>query len=648
MENTVLLSKDDLQDVNKVLDFGIVENEYYHIYRYTIIKSLLVVTSLDFNDIAKNNLDTLIQYSPIFDSIYMDGIAARIIKEKKLDFLLKDNIDNLTKLSINEKVKDILQLWKHDTLDTNYKKYVKKAFLSAYNILQMIILVKLNRVYECKEITDVKTYLEDIKALPMFLPVEQECTVSYFLYRYFKNYPSSKWALGSDNMENVSNSKKEFYEYILKDDNSDRMVSEVYTYAKKVLKRKRDMLMKEQLIAGEDLLSDDDDIDKLIAFLQQCTDTVRFKEYISAPSTETIPYLGHSVLVEITALLLGEFYKEVPLREIYRLQGETMEGIFQLYETQKKLTDVAFDIRSNHFDKKAMSTLISDLGIVNDKILEKDVVNHTIIPNKGTVFSNVRSIFALVIQSIYLLKLRSYLYQEEKVLEYIAVNRECFKTSLPGMNRTETSSVIYFNKPLSKQVVRISKHGEEKVVSELFKQDLGLDDKMIEEFHASATKIYRSLMGDVEFVDVTDYCACYQLLVNIKTQNFTLYDYSHYYKRKVLHKEKYNYTPQKSYRLQTIIANEVLTTEERYLFEKLINAQKSIIVGFDLISVYEQLGCIIGSINSYFSCTSEEWFSSPVSITNAILIIIEYATFMSFGIVDGYFDYVKSFNKMKK
>ena len=251
---------------------------YWPMYHYTILKCVQSIyefiggneiESVCFDHLAINNLDII---EKIYEFIKeQEPSATEIIEYVKKPFE-KPN-------SVNSPSEDY--------------KVVLSSVLSCYFLFAA--------VYLKKHATDKIDNNQII-----YLPIEQECTLNYFVHRYINR---------EEARECSELSKKDFYNKINeivcgKEQTDSEMISTIYSHSNTRNKNKIE-IANHHLIIGENESYPQTSLYELVLLLLILDNQdIRVQKMVESPSSETMPFLGYSALNEKMALVSEAIYND--------------------------------------------------------------------------------------------------------------------------------------------------------------------------------------------------------------------------------------------------------------------------------------------------------------------------------------------------
>lgn len=185
MDEKIKLQWEDLRNwISDQFNFGVIRDEYVNIYPHTILKSLGCVYDLATNNSSKDIACFDIQ------TVSLKGIFSDI-----LDWLQSNYQLDISDI-IDRAILPYIDPFSFEKPSSN-PKTIRDALVACYEIIGIILIL----------------YLENNKEIDrdrlIFLPIEQECTLDYFVDRYV-----NKTMLHPETIEefdNDNNAKRNHY-----------------------------------------------------------------------------------------------------------------------------------------------------------------------------------------------------------------------------------------------------------------------------------------------------------------------------------------------------------------------------------------------------------------------------------------------------
>lgn len=562
--------------VENNLDFIMDKNTYLDVYRYTIIKSFDVALKLDFDSYQKTKKDyshdesfeqeTSKKYT-FDDELYLshsDQIMIEIEKyysDNKLQYANVINFNNTYNLIRDTTTKRDLLL-------------LKRLFIYSYRILVDIFLHKAEK-YEKKVI------LEERGFDYFYLPIETDCTISYFIHRYISPIEYiSPFDMGGKVSFNKYDKDMLSKQLAFSENASYELISSESFLA---ISRKSDILKALGVSDNSKEMREDQNHLKLVKLLVDLerNNSLRLQNLLNEPSAESMPYQSHSLLKKYISFLMGELYKEFSVSQIHCLIENQIESYFcmQLGESKNSIIPFTFYKYTAHREKyysEFIELMKSASAEFQAELHNKDLYNSLVTPPSNCIEKMVYKV--MVFKNLSLLN------EKITVYKYLIENQEKFNSSFSLALDSPVNQIVYLNKEPEEQLQCF-----EDIKTLLKNNGIKISKSQIEKFHDSIDKIYKNMWGDVQCVRFIDYLAALLVVHSLKTKEFPLFKYTPFLHRRdiAVFKEAYITSPQAAAIPKTIMKHKIYPSEESHLILKMIDAQKLLMAGFDAFELYE-------------------------------------------------------------
>ena len=547
---------------------------YWPMYHYTILKCVHSIyefiggneiESVCFDYLAINNLDII---EKIYEFIKeQEPSATKIIEYVKKPFEVPN--------SVNSPSEDY--------------KVVLSSVLSCYFLFAAVYLKK-----HATEKVDNNQII--------YLPIEQECTLDYFVHRYIERKEVCKCS---------ELSKKEFNKKINeivcgKAETDSEMTSTIYSHSNT---RNKKEIANRHLIIGENESYPQTSLDEIILLLLNLDiQDIRVQKMVESPSSETMPFLGYSALNEKMALVSGAIYKYISFQNLFH-GSKLYEGYFQVFQILRLLDEFTESLKNNgkeYFDK-----YLTILKKYSSKITSESICD--IIKAKYQDDDEINDPFGQLLFSTILLKFSSYIKEKTTVLKYIIENESALSPTVSVEHSHR--DIIFYNR---KDIIEFLSRSDNDV--------LKLSDNELNDCIDTVLKIYCQLWGQLYQVDGLDYLACYQVVKAIKSNKYKKFKCLNFYKRRNqndIFKETYHIESQYAEHLSAKLTHEKFTTEDCMIFKALIDTQKYRLYNIDIFSVYKENIKILDVLEFALSSPDFKYATSPFKHLKAGIAITE-------------------------
>ncbi len=584
MNNNFHKQEKAFKAIREQLNYQCIDSEYIKMYHYTILKCLH--RSCEMLECHNNDLvcfdNLLIQNDKVFSRILRLIKGKVICAEDIIGRVKAPFIDSMTKPSNNPDI-------------------IKESIIACYSIVAGIIFI----LKECDN--EIKT--DDV----IYLPIEQECTIEYFINRYIKGIVLKPETI--DEFNSKKNGKKCFYEYINSytnhGQNTISIKSEDYSHAKKTVDNKKKILSRHHILGDVEDFSAFSLHDVILMLCKLDAENIRVQKLVNSPSSETAPFLGYSALRQKTARVSSYIFEYLPASSIYKLNSDSFESYFEVYEILRLLSDftegIYFGKKYAYFEQYIKIIKSSGQNITKENIPK--LLNGFV----GYV-NEPKAPYEQLFYSTMLLKLASYVKETKAILQYILENRDALTNGTPVLDRKEYKDV---QMPLLIDINDIANFI--KLIPECAEYEMSILDISGEEwlyYKDLAYKSYKNLFGPVNSVTLIDHLACCQIIKSIlnKKNKFKEFKCLNFYDRKTerdIFLEQYGRESQTKQTLSSMLKHAKFTTEDCMLIEQLINTQKFCLFDIDIFSVYQEILNVLKVLDYALTADKVEWASSP-------------------------------------
>lgn len=571
--------------VEKHLDFIMDENTYLNVYCYTIIKSFDVALELELNaDSDNKKFNNRFQHkNHTFDDAVYTANAEKVIA-KLLDYFGERKLlfDNLSAFI------DLYNLI-NDTATSYDLMLLKELFICSYKTLIDIFLYKADNL-------EKKDILENHSFTYFYLPIETDCTVSYFVHRYISPIEFAfPYDMGSKTTAEKRDRKELFRDFAGSEYIDYNAINSRAGY---IIDRKSELLKELGVSENTSETRKDQKHLKLVKLLvdleRDCGNgkSLRVQNLLSQPSAETIPYQSHSLLKNHISVLMGELYKEFNVSKIHRLIDNQIESYFCLQIGESKNSEIPFAIRTCCRD------IESDYKEYIEWIQSASDEFHAEQYNKDSYISlvdNPTSCIEKMICRVLVFKNLSLLNEKTTIYKYIIENEDKFIKDFVLPTDSILNQIVYFEKSLDEQqqclldIERILKMNNLKITD-------------LNKYHESIVRVYTNLWGEIYYINFVEYLSALLVMYSINKNKYKKFKYSpfHYRRDKIAFTEAYNISSQSSATPKTIIGHEIYTSEESHLILKMIDTQKLLLAGFNAFDLYRVFKADFELISEYY------------------------------------------------
>lgn len=559
-----------IKSIGEMFQFANIKGDYMPMYHYTILKSIHSIYTLLSSDKEKQ---PCFDYKSLDNKYYIDKICGSL--ERQLPF-------------INQLKQDIIFPFIKRGNTVRYSKDPRIVFTSLISCYMLFASAVVQKKYK-------KDLLDENRII--YLPLEQECTLGYFINRYI----NQKEIISPETMPGNEETKQPYYKDI-HELTSGRAVSqedlpELYAHSKKTNDNKRDIMQRHLVIGtGEDFTAYTLN-DIVLTLLKLDNKNIRLQKLVESPSAETMPFLGYSALQEKTAQVVSCILEYIPQSTLYQIYANSFESYFKMFEQMRILDQftesIYFADKYRFFNEYIEILSNNSASITPDRI-------PSLMDARKSYVEEPADPFEELLYSVLLLKVSSYVKQKAAIIRYILENKDAFTcniTNHPGAHSFDELTV-YFDerKDMNDKVFRL----EEEI--------LNLSSSNTEAFREIAYKIYCNLWGQPGEVSFIDHLACCQIVKSIKDKKFEKYKPLNFYERRTqdgIFKEQYDYEAQGKSTLSSMIKHDKYTTEDSMLIKQLIDTQKNCFYGIDIFSVHREILAVLDVLE--YALTSDEF-----------------------------------------
>lgn len=539
-------------------------------------------------------------------SIY-EFIGGNEIESVCFDYLAIDNLD------ITKKIHDFIK--EQEPSATEIIEYVKKPFEkpNSVNSPSEDYKVVLSSVLSCyflfaavylkKHATDKIDNNQII-----YLPIEQECTLNYFVHRYINQDEVCQCPEPHDN-------KKYYYkinEIVCgKAQTDSEMISTIYSHSNTRNKNKK-KIANRHLIIGENESYSQASLDEIILLLLNLDiQDIRVQKMVESPSSETMPFLGYSALNEKMALVSEAIYNYISSQDLFLINSIFFAGYFQVFQILRLLDEFTDSLKNNgkeYFDK-----YLTILKKYSSKITSESICDIIKAKYQDDDDDEINDPFVQLLFSTILLKFSSYIKEKTTVLKYIIKNKSALSPTVSVEHSHR--DIIFYNR---KDIIEFLSRSDNDVPK--------LSDKELNDCIDTVFKIYCQLWGQPYQVDGLDYLACYQVVKAIKSNKYKRFKSLNFYKRRNqndIFKETYHIESQDAEHLSAKLTHEKFTTEDCMIFKTLIDTQKHCLNNIDIFLVYQESIKILDVLEYALSSPDFKYATSPFKHLKAGTAITE-------------------------
>ncbi len=403
MNNNIHKQEKVFKTIREQLNYQCIDSEYIKMYHYTILKCLH--RSCEMLECHNNDLvcfdNLLIQDDKVFSRIFT---------------YIKDNV-----IFAEEIINDVIAPFiKSMTKPSNDPITIKKSIIACYLIVAGIIFMLQERDNEIKT--------DDV----IYLPIEQECTIEYFIDRYINGIVLKPETI--DEFNSKKNGKKCLYEdinsYTKHGQNTISIKSEDYSHANKTVKNTKKILSYHHILGDIKDYSTFSLNDIILMLRKLDAENIRVQKLVDSPSSETSPFLGYSALRQKTARVSSCIFEYLPVSSIYKLNSDSFESYFEVYEIFRLLNDFTaglyFGHKYEYFEQYIKIIKTSGQNITKENIpkLLNGFVGYVKEPKDP---------YEQLFYSTMLLKLASYVKETKAILHYILKNRNVLINEIPEL-----------------------------------------------------------------------------------------------------------------------------------------------------------------------------------------------------------------------
>lgn len=415
---------------------------------------------------------------------------------------------------------------------------------------------------------------EDDKNDLIYLPIEQECTLGYFIDRYIDGKVLSPETTVEYN--DKENAKKEYYYSISRinqnEDTDSMSQSEVYSHGKKINDNTRNILKRHLMLGESEDFSAYTYNDIVLMLYKLESENTRVHKIVESPSSETMPFLGYSALRQKTAQISSKIFEYLSTKKIYEINSNCSNPyhkvdriICQLYLYTESLFQGNKQGCFEEFIKLHGST-ISNITI--DSI-------PAIIDSFVGVITEPTNPFEELLHCTSLLKLASYVKETRAILHYIIENTNSFTTDVPIIQdqyykgkkfpmiiQECGQDVISIMQVIDYEMTKLG-------ISEIVKEQNDLIDTVY--------RIYKNLWGPVVDAPLIDHMACAQIIKSTNEKRFQKFNCLNFYGRRSrkddIFRAQYDRESQNTQSLSSMISHDKFTTEDCMLMLWLMQTQ---------------------------------------------------------------------------
>lgn len=538
-----------LISIRDQLDFKHFKGEYFEMYHYTILKSVFsVYTFLGHNETEPVCFDYLANGSQKYFSTIESSL-------KKVVPSVTFHLNCIKKLFADKNSFEA---------PSNVPEDIINALASCYYLLAIAVIDK--------QYKKVAIDNENI----IYLPIEQECTLEYFIGKYVDK------ASHNSNVE----SKGEFYRAIQETKNGDKIsdaefgesYNDLYSHGKLTSDRKA------KLLGLHQLLGDTGPLNEIVLMLLELENNgIRLQKLVEAPSSESMPFLGYSAIKSQCARVSSLILNHLPISSVYKLTTNVFESYFEAKEIMRILSEfteaIYFGGKTSGMEKYLEILSRNSSGINRDSL-------PSLLNSCENYVQEPADQYEMLYYSTLLFKLASFIKQKASILRYIINNKEAFSCDL-------SNSLLAFNY-LHRQVFFRESNNTMKELFDFEQTHLDISPKKWEELKSTVYKVYCNLWGKAEKVSFIDHIACCKIVNTIgkKPSPFAKFTGLHFYGRRDrsgVFYDQYGRESQNSQTLSSMIKHDKFTTEDCMLIEMLIDTQKYCFFGIDIFAVYQQI-----------------------------------------------------------
>lgn len=585
-------SKEKLNDtyqwIRESLNFDSITDENLSMYHYTILKSI--------------NQTYRLACGIKFDSCCFDhgSLKNRTPFLGIIKFLSSEKI-NIDKI-VHCAILPFLPLNSFD-MPSNNNVVVYSSLTACYLITATVVSVLLD-----KGIIDRNN---DENAL-VYLPIEQDCTLGYFIGRYIDRQVLSPETTAEYNVK--ENAKKEYYYSISRinqnEDTDSMSQSEVYSHGKKINDNMRNILKRHLMLGESEDFSAYTYNDIVLMLYKLDSENTRVHKIVESPSSETMPFLGYSALRQKTAQISSKIFEYLPTKKIYEINSNCSNPyhkvdriICQLYLYTESLFRGNKQGCFEEFIKLHGST-ISNITI--DSI-------PAIIDSYVGVITEPTNPFEELLHCTSLLKLASYVKETRAILHYIIENTNSFTTDVP---------IIQDQYYKGKRLPMIIQECGQDVFSMIHVIDyemtkLGIPENVKQQNNLidSVYKIYKNLWGPVVDAPLIDHMACAQIIKSTNEKRFQKFNCLNFYGRRSrkddIFRAQYDRESQNTQSLSSMISHDKFTTEDCMLMLWLMQTQILCFFNIDIFTVYKEILKVLDVLDYVLTSDELDYAQSP-------------------------------------
>ncbi len=446
----------------------------------------------------------------------------------------------------------------------------------------------------------------------VYLPIEQDCTLGYFIGRYIEHQVLHPETTAEYN--DRENAKKEYYYNISKinqsEDTDSMFQSEIYSHSKKINDNMRDILKRHLMLGESEDFSAYTYNDIVLMLYKLESENTRVHKVVESPSSETMPFLGYSALRQKTAQISGDIFEHLPTKIIYEINSNCSQTYFEVNEIIRQIYLFAealyFGNKQEYFEEfiELLRSNISSITI--DSI-------PTLIESFTGVITEPQNPFEELINCTSLLKLASFVKETRAILHYIIENSSTFTTNVPIIHDKYYIGKIF---PMIIQESKQYLHSMMKTI-DYEMTTLGIPENVEEQknYIDSVYRIYKNLWGPVIDAPLIDHMACTQIIKSIKDKRFKNFNCLNFYGRRTrkdgIFRAQYNRESQNTQTLSSMISHDKFTTEDCMLIMSLIDTQKYCFFNIDIFSVYKEILKVLDVLDYVLTADNLDYAKSP-------------------------------------